>query len=165
MMKWKLSEVVLSVLVLGVGGVLLTLLILGSRTHSNVTACAGNLNQLATAMYNYSITNMEPDGAFPTKPLGGRWWLILYEHREIEDASLFWCPVFGVSLKWGETNYRGPGTNPNLLDAGGPLGCCRPGNHGDEPDTTMTWVEKSGDVHMVSADSDEWKKILAQTKD
>ena len=134
-------------------------------TGGNLTSCGNNLNQLCKAMYNYSIIGMELEGAFPSEPLGGRWWLILYEQREVEDVKLFSCPVSGVTMNLGETTYRGPGSDPNVLNADGPLGCCRPSNHGEEPDTRVTWVAKSGDVHKIPANSVQWSKILAQTKD
>ena len=157
--EWLIIAAVLSILAL-------TFVTMSSQAiinHKHVK-CASNLNQLSKAMFDYSISGMEPEGSFPSEPLGGHWWLILYEHEEVENARLFSCPVLNRATP-GETSYRGPLSDPNMLAADAPVGCCTHTDAGDQPEFPMAWVAKSGDVHTVPVDSPEWVKILSQTKD
>ena len=132
---------------------------------SKITSCGSNLSQMTKAMYNYSISKTPVEGEFPREPVGSKWWLILYETEEVEDHKVFWCPFAHNKLRAGQTDYRGPASDPNLLSQGTAIGCCRPGNHGDEEDAPQIWVDKSGSVRKVPANDPQWQKVLQQTRD
>jgi hypothetical protein len=128
--------------------------------------CDTNLSQLTKAMYHYSITKSPIEGQFPSHRTGGAFWLVLYETGELDDPSLFTCPVLGTTPADGKhTDYRGPKGDPNTALAGRALGCDKPGNHGGDPKVSMNWVALSGDVHKVPADAAKWGEVLRDTQD
>jgi hypothetical protein len=163
-LKLSLAEVIVIILIC----FLLFLILLPAITHRHggdrVTNCGANLSQLVKAMYNYSISKTKTEGAFPDAPLGSDWWLLLHTTGEVDDPKVFLCPVLAEGMS-GESDYRGPPVNPNLLGSSKPVGCDRPGNHGDEEDAAMNWVAKSGDVHKVPRNAEMWRTILASTRD
>lgn len=167
-MRRGLAAVEILVIVLVVVVLIAVLLPAMSATIKGgiLTNCSNNLNQLMKAMYNYSISKSPTEGAFPTEPLGSEWWLILREHGEVDDWKLFACPVRAAS-KPGEIQYRGPSADPNPKPWRYVVGCDRPDNHLDSSESTdiLNIVLKSGDVHKVHIDSEEWRKAMQDTRD
>lgn len=115
-------------------------------------------------MYNYTITKVEPEGSFPSGPLGGDWWSLLYVTGEVSDPTALWCPERDAPRAPGWTDYRGPRQNANLIGADDPLGGDIPGNHGVEAGAVMNWVAKSGDVRRAAQESVQWRWVLSRTR-
>lgn len=115
-------------------------------SKGSLRECARNQSMLVKAMYNYSITQVEPEGSFPLAT-GPDFWGLLKE--EVEGYAVLQCPVTG-------RRYAGPRSNANLFGAGEPIGLCE---HG----TKVVWVAKSGDVHTTDRDSKGHLRALETT--
>lgn len=155
---FTLRELVVALIVTSLASVVCFPVIFGhgcAIIGSKVTSCGSNLSQLAKAMYNYSITKVEPEGSWPPDigVSGGRVWRLLYETGEVDDPAFLMCP-----LETQGRVYRGPRadwTDPGIS--------CRPQNHGGF-DGPIPGLSKSGDP-CVAAGEEKWRWMLERTED
>ena len=98
---------------------------------------------LIKTMYNYCITEVEPEGSFPPEA-GPDFWARLKGY--VDDDARLRCPVTGRP-------YAGPKSNANVFSAGAAVGLC-------EHDRKIVWTAKSGEVHTSDRDSKQHLKAL-----
>lgn len=167
---FTLVELLVVIVILGILMALLLPAIAAAIKNAKITSCSSNLSQLCKAMYNYSITKVEPEGSFPADT-GKNFWLKLYTTQEVTDSKAFWCSL-GLGTKVaGETDFRGPSSNSNGYGASDAIGADQQaaaagGLHGDasDPSVAYNWVAKSGDVHKTPwTNTTKWGQINAKT--
>lgn len=120
-------------------------------------ACANNLKQLWNMQNNYIIQYGGRQMLFPQET-GGAFWLKLSQpsSRLIDESlqGIYACPY--KAPRKGETDYRGPASDVNMMRDGDAVGACI-GNH---PDGSAIIIRKMGDVQEVK----EGDPLLKTTK-
>ena len=159
---FTLVELLVVIVILGILMALLLPAIAAAIKNAKITNCSNNLNQLAKAMYNYSISKAKTEGSFPTGAsyTGKNFWLELQVQKEVEDVKLFSCPVGGITAAIADSHYSGATANSNTYKSNDALGADNRAldYHGHTGDASVAynWVAKSGDVHKLPSDNTDW---------
>lgn len=163
---FTLVELLVVIVILGILMALLLPAIAAAIKNAKITNCSNNLNQLAKAMYNYSISKSKTEGSFPTGAnyTGKNFWLELQVQKEVEDVKLFSCPVGGITAAVGDSHYAGASGNSNVYKSSDAIGADNRSldyhGHSGDPSVAYSWVAKSGDVHKLPSNNTDWTNTI-----